>query len=50
MITLAAIIYLFMCYISNWNIFWPLKMLFKGAIGDKVIAIGWGILLYCGLN
>jgi hypothetical protein len=27
-----------------------IKMLFEGAIGDKAIAIGWGILLFCGLN
>lgn len=50
MLTLAAIIYIFMCWISNWNILWPLKMLIEGAIGDKAIAIGWGILLFCGLN
>lgn len=50
MLTLAAIIYIFMCFISNWNIFWPLKMLFEGGLGDKAIAIVWGILLVCGLN
>lgn len=50
MLTLAAIIYIFMCWISNWNILWPLKMLIEGAIGDKAIAIGWGILLFCSLN
>ena len=50
MLTLAEIIYIFMCWISNWNILWPLKMLIEVAIGDKAIAIGWGILLFCGLN
>lgn len=39
-----------MCFISNWNIFWPIKMLIEGAIDDKAIAIGWGILLIAGLN
>lgn len=50
MLTLAAIIYVFMCFISGWNIFWPIKMLVDGAIGDKAIAIGWTIFLICGLN
>ncbi len=50
MLTLAIIIYLFMCFISNWNIFWPITMLINGGLGDKAIAIGWGILLYAGLN
>ena len=49
MLTLAFIIYLFMCLISNWNILWPLKMLIDGAIGDKAIAIGWIILLIVAL-
>lgn len=49
MLTLAFIIYLFMCWISNWNILWPLKMLIDGAIGDKAIAIGWIILLIVAL-
>ncbi len=49
MLTLAFIIYLFMCWISNWNILWPLKMLIGGAIGDKAIAIGWIILLIVAL-
>ncbi len=50
MLILASIIYLFMCFISGWNIFWPFKMLFDGGLGDKAIAIGWGILFLCGLN
>ena len=49
MLTLAFIIYLFMCWISNWNILWPLKMLIDGAIGNKAIAIGWIILLIVAL-
>ena len=49
MLTLAFIIYLFMCWIINWNILWPLKMLIDGAIGDKAIAIGWIILLIVAL-
>ena len=49
MLTLAFIIHLFMCWISNWNILWPLKMLIDGAIGDKAIAIGWIILLIVAL-
>ena len=50
MFTLACIIYVFMCWISNWNIFWPLKMLIDGALGDKAIAIGWIILLVAALK
>ncbi len=50
MVTLAVIIYAFMFIISGYNFFWPIKMLVDGAIGDKAIAIGWGILLISGLN
>lgn len=50
MLTLAAIIYAFMFIISGYNLFWPIKMLVDGALGDKAIAIGWGILLMSGLN
>lgn len=50
MLTIAAVIYIFMCFISNWNIFWPVKMLVDGQIGDKAIAIVWGLLLIGGLN
>ena len=49
MLALTAIIYMFMCFISNWNIFWPFKMLFEGGLGDKAISIIWGILLIGGL-
>jgi hypothetical protein len=50
MLTLACIIYVFMCFISGWNLFWPIKMLIDGGLGDKLIAIGWGLLLIAGLN
>ena len=50
MLTLAVIIYAFMFIISGYNLLWPIKMLVDGAIGDKAIAIGWGILLISGLN
>lgn len=49
MLTLACIIYVFMCWINNWNLLWPLKML-SGGLGDMAISIGWGILLICGLS
>ena len=49
MFTLASIIYLFMCSISHWNLLWPLKMLIEGGLGDKLIAIGWGILFITSL-
>ena len=50
MLTLAFIIYLFMCFISNWNFLWPLKMLLDGGIGDKAIVVIWVVLLICGIN
>lgn len=49
MLTLAVVIYIFMCWISNWNILWPLKMLIDGGLGDKAIAIGWAILSIAAL-
>lgn len=49
MLTLASIIYLFMCWISKWNILWPLRMLIDGGLGDKAIAIGWSILFIAAL-
>lgn len=49
MLTLASIIYIFMCWISNWNILWPVKMLIDGGLGDKIITIGWTILLMTAL-
>lgn len=50
MLTLSAISYIIMCFISNWDIFWPIKMLVNGGLGDKAIAIIWGIILFTGLS
>lgn len=50
MLTLAIIIYVFMLWICNFDIFWPITMLCRGGLGDKAIAIGWAILLIAGLN
>lgn len=50
MLTLAIIIYVFMCWISNWNLIWPITMLLRGGLGDKAIAIAWVILLIAGLS
>ena len=30
MLTAAIVIYVFMCWISNWDLLWPLKMLQGG--------------------
>lgn len=49
MLTIALIIYVFMCWISNWNILWPIKMLIDGGLGDQMMAIGWIILLIAAL-
>lgn len=50
MLTIVVIFYVFMCWISNWNILWPIKMLVEGGLGDKAIAIAWGIMLIGGLQ
>ncbi len=50
MLTLAVIIYLVMCWISNWDLLWPLTMIQKGGLGDWVIVIIWAILLINGLK
>lgn len=50
MLTFTFIVYVFMCWISNWNLIWPLKMLCEGGLGDKAIAIGWGLLLIGSLS
>lgn len=50
MLTLAIIIYVLNCFISNWNFIWPITLLVNGGLGDKAIAIIWGILLIAGLN
>ena len=50
MLTFVAIVYVFMCWISNWNILWPVKMLVEGGLGDKAIAIVWGIMLFAAFH
>lgn len=50
MVIIAGIIYIFMAWISNWNLIWPITLIVRGAIGDKLIAIIWIILLIAGLN
>lgn len=50
MLMLAVIYYIIMCFISNWDIFWPIKMLVYGGLGDKAIAIIWGIILFSSLS
>lgn len=50
MLTLASIIYFFMCWISNWNILWPITMFTRGGLGDKAIALGWTILFIAALS
>lgn len=50
MLTLAILIYMFMLWISDFDIFWPITMLIRGGLGDIAISIGWGILLFAGLS
>lgn len=50
MLTFAIFIYVLVCFISDWNLIWPITLLVKGGLGDKVIAIIWGIFLIAGLN
>lgn len=50
MLTLAIVFYLFMCFISNWNLIWPITLLTRGGLGDIAVAIGWVIILIIGLN
>lgn len=50
MLTLAIIIYVFMCFISNWDLLWPITMITRGGLGDMAIVVVWGILLIGGLN
>ena len=50
MLTFAIIFYVFTCFISNWNLIWPITLLVKDEIGDKAIAIIWSIPLISGLN
>lgn len=50
MLTLAIVFYVFMCFISNWDLLWPLTMLSKGGLGDIAIVVVWVIVLIAGLN
>ena len=49
MLFIAIIFYLVMCFVSNWNLLWPVTMLIDGGLGDKTIAIIWGVVLFAGL-
>lgn len=50
MLTLAIVIYMFMLWISNFDIIWPITMIARGGLGDMAISIAWGILLFAGLS
>lgn len=50
MLIVAIIAYIFMCWVSNWNLIWPITMLINGGLGDKAIAIIWAICLIIGLG
>ena len=50
MLTIAISFYMFMCFISNWDLLWPLTMLLKGGLGDQIITIIWAILICNGLS
>lgn len=47
LLTIANIIYIFMWWISNWNILWPIKMLTEGVFDDKAIAHRLNTLVDC---
>lgn len=49
MLTGACVFYVFMCWISNWDLLWPLTMLERGGLGDWLIVILWVIALISGL-
>ena len=49
MLTFVSIIYIFMCWISNWNIIWPISMVTRGGLGDKLIAFGWTVMFITAL-
>ena len=49
MLTIAIIFYVIMCFISNWDLTWPLTMLSNGGLGDWLIVIVWAIFLIIGL-
>ena len=38
-----------MCFISNWDLVWPLTMISKGGLGDWAIVVIWVICLIIGL-
>lgn len=50
MLTIAIVIYVFMLWFSDFDIFWPITMIGRGGLGDIAISIGWVILLIAGLN
>lgn len=50
MLTIAIIFYVFMCWISNWDLLWPITMITRGGLGDWLIVIVWAIFLIGGLN
>lgn len=39
-----------MCFISNWDLLWPITMITRGGLGDMAIVVVWVILLIGGLN
>ncbi len=50
MLTFAIIFYIFMCFISNWDLVWPLTMISKGGLGDWAIVVVWVVCLIIGLT
>lgn len=50
MLGFACFFYVFMCWLSNWNLLWPLEMLSRGGLLDWAVVIVWGVLLIGGLN
>lgn len=50
MLIIAIIFYVFMCWISNWNLLWPLEMISRGGLGDWLLVICWVIMLIAGIN
>lgn len=49
MLTLAGVFYVFTCWISNWNLLWPITLWRLGDVGDRLIVIVWVIILIIGL-
>lgn len=50
MLTFAIVIYVYMCWISQWDILWPITMVQKGGLGDYLIVAVWAIILIAGLS